>query len=190
MKNKLIIGLMITAISNQVFALGVTKLFETTGESLFESAKSVVKSEVTKTSANTTKNTDSKSMVESSQESATGSVDSTTTSGKTSKEASRESSEDTTKNSPKTSTETAHNSVVSTGDTTQWLVCANRCKQLLDEPALVPAAEKYLQGEAISLTDAGKLQQFLRAMKQDNPELAQEPGFKEAALISLANGEL
>lgn len=226
MKKKLIAGLVVSAIANQVHALGVTELLKTTGQSFLDSAKTSVNSEATKTSGETTKGSNAKSTAESTQgsgestkgsggttvDSTKGSGSSTKDSGKSSADSSTESTDATKRGTPKESTRTATETsgessdqsgasartssegVTGTaktfGNTTQWLVCGSHCKPMMDEPALVPAAEKLLQGEEITKFQAEKLAEFINAMRADNPELSQHPEFNEAALISLVNGEL
>lgn len=192
MKKKLLVttSLVFTAFANQAHALGVTELLHTTGESLAHSVKSTAKSEMTKSSTKSTKDTNSKSVTRSTKESAAGSSESTKDSGKTSAKSTTEGSEKTTKNSPESSSKAVKSTARSTGETTEWLICKNKCKILLDEPALVPAAKQYLQNEPISLIAAEKLIKFVNAAKEENPEYAKHPDFENTVLLSLVSGDL
>lgn len=157
------------------------------GESTVESGGTTVDS--TKGSGSTTKDS-AKSSVESSKESTDGTRRGTPKeSTRTATESTGESSDQSgasTRTSSDAATDTAH----TFGETTQWLICGSHCKPLMDKQALVPAAERYLQGEQISMPQAEKLAEFINAMRADNPQINQHPDFDQAALLSLVNGEL
>lgn len=174
MKRKVAIAsLLITTLSSQVYALGVTEILKGTGESLAELVKA------SGDSSKGTAQSDSKSAPKSSKESSKTGSNSTKTTGESVSETGE--------------------SVTGTGETfsesTEWLICANKCKKLKDDPALVPAAEKYLQGEAIPEIDREKLVSFIAELRNENPQVIQHPDFDEAefetaALPSLTNGKL
>ncbi len=176
-------GFVLLGLSSQVFGLGSTQLLETTGESLSDSLKTTVKSNATKTVTETTKESDSQSTVESTK----GSGESVKGSGKTSSETSQDTTDGSLKNSPEYSSKSVKGFFETTGDTTEWLVCANKCQKLLDDQALVPAAKDYLVGVDVAAMDMEKFYEFAKAVREENPELNEKYPLDEQAQNEVFN---